>query len=226
MCRPQNDPKGFTLVELMVAMMIFSGIMLMLFSSFDRFVSSGHAIAGKLKENEKATIALERISTDLKHLYVLPGAMYQTLDEAKASDPFALSGEVERVGSKAFSKIRFSSLELIETGQTPEQIPAISYYVKKNRTSGFDLMRSEAEPDEAGETRPCTDPVLAGGISRFYVAYTDPDQNDFDHWSSDDDAVSKQMPRRVSIVLGFKDNGRETLFRTAVALPVNRGTID
>jgi len=64
------DNKGFTLMEVMVTIVVFSIVMLTLFSSFQAFVSSGDAVTRGIHGAERARTALERMREDLIHMIV------------------------------------------------------------------------------------------------------------------------------------------------------------
>nr|NJM02608.1 prepilin-type N-terminal cleavage/methylation domain-containing protein [Desulfobacula sp.] len=159
------DKKGFTLMEVMVTIVVFSIVMLTLFSSFQAFVSSGDAITRGIHEAERARTALERMSEDLEQVHVIQPPRYAVPAFDAPPDPFRMAGSRTRVGGSVFSRLEFTTFSRVIAG--PEEargISKITYYVRQNPDKGFDLCRSDREPGRPERRTPA---VIPSSWKRF-----------------------------------------------------------
>ncbi|MCM2286008.1 MAG: prepilin-type N-terminal cleavage/methylation domain-containing protein [Desulfobacula sp.] len=219
------DKKGFTLMEVMVTLVVFSIVMLTLFSSFQAFVSSGDAITRGIHEAERARTALERMGEDLEQVHVIQPPRYGVSAFDAPPDPFRMAGSRTRVGGAVFSRLEFTTFSRVIAG--PEEargISKITYYVRQNPDKGFDLCRSDREPGTPGEEDPCRDPVLMEEIQAFDIEYTDSREETGTDWDSDSDDTGHALP--VSLRMTLKTGDPTGVFETAVFLPVARGPLE
>ena len=216
------DKKGFTLMEVMVTLVVFSIVMLTLFSSFQAFVSSGDSITRGIQDSERARTALERIREDLEQVHMVQPPRYRVPAFNAPPDPFRMAGSRTRVGGSVFSRLEFTTFSRVITG--PEEARGISkiiYYVRQNPDKGFDLCRSDREPGTPGEEDPCRDPVLMEEIQAFDIEFTDNRKETGTDWDSDSADVEHAMP--VNLHIRLKTGDRAGVFETSVFLPVARG---
>nr|WP_320191693.1 prepilin-type N-terminal cleavage/methylation domain-containing protein [uncultured Desulfobacter sp.] len=216
---------GFTLIELMVALVIFSYVMVMLFSSFNAFVSTGQAIAHGVDYNERARDAFRRIQDDLTEIYVPESRMIriQNSIDDQDMDPFQMTGSETSVGGRTFSTLQFAGLSGLQTGRIrPPGIVQVTYYVRKNNQELFDLCRAEWPIGSDRETTPCSDPVLVENITGFTIDYGDAKGNEHQEWDADTDSDGASIPFVLNIGLTLKSENKEKVFETAVVLPVQR----
>ena len=218
--RSNSVEAGFTLVELMVTIVIFSFIMLMLFSSFSSFVSTGQKLTRAISADEDIVAGLNRIRRDFLAVYVVPNAMHGGITIDDTPDPFRFLGEQIVEGGRTFSKLSFASMAVLTPHGSAD--PArITYYVRQTFQGGFDLMRYEGDTDT--EPDPCRDPVLVRNISRFDLGFIDPDQNLSHEWDSDDRDVDERFPVSIQVAIAIEgEAGRPVKLGTAILLPVNR----
>jgi len=111
---------GFTLMELMVALVIFSFVMVMLFSSFNAFISTGQSIAHGVDYNERARDAFRRILDDLTDMYVPESGIIDVLNRVDDQDVdiFQMTGSETSVGGETFSTLGFNCLSGVQTGRS------------------------------------------------------------------------------------------------------------
>lgn len=220
---------GFTLIEVMVALVIFSFVMVMLFSSFNAFISTGQSIADGVAYNERARDAFRRILDDLTEIYVPESriiSVQENIDDQEA-DSFQLIGSETSVGGQTFSSLEFAGLSGLQTGRgRPSGVVRINYYVRKNKQELFDLCRAEWPIGSDKETDPCSDPVLVENITGFTIDFIDASNDEHKEWDADTDSDGASIPRVLNIGLTLKSENKEKVFATAVVLPVQRQSGD
>ena len=209
----------------MVALVIFSFVMVMLFSSFNAFISTGQSIAHGVDYNERARDAFRRIQDDLTEIYVPESRIIsvQNSIDGEDTDVFQLTGSEASVGGQTFSTLEFASLSGLQTGRSrPSGVVRVIYYVRKNNRDLFDLCRAERPIGSDRETEPCSDPVLVENITGFTIDFVDAAQDEHQEWDADTDSDGASIPRVLNIGLTLKSENKEKVFETAVVLPVER----
>lgn len=222
-----ND--GFTLMEVMVALVIFSYVMVMLFSSFNAFISTGQSIAQGVDYNERARDAFRRILDDLTEISVPEPRIIsiQNSTNDQDLDTFQMIGSEVSVGGRTFSSLEFSSLSGLQTGRSrPSGVVRVTYFVRKNNQELFDLCRAERPIGSDRETDPCLDPVLVGNITGFTIDFVDAKGNEHQAWDADTDSDGASVPYVLNFRLTLNGENKEKVFETAVVLPVQRQADD
>lgn len=220
-----ND--GFTLMEVMVALVIFAFVMVMLFSSFNAFISTGRSIADGVDYNERTRDAFRRILDDLTGMYVPDPkiiGVQNSVDE-QTGDAFQMTGSEDSVGGETFSSLGFAVLSGVQTGRgRPAGVVRVTYYVRKNNQDLFDLCRAEWHIGSGREPDSCLDPVLAENITGFTVDFVDAKGNEYQAWDADTDSDGAAIPCVLNIGLTLNGENKEKVFQTAVVLPLQRPT--
>lgn len=218
---------GFTLVELMVTLVIFSFVMVMLFSSFHSFISTGQSIAHGVNYYERARDVFRRILDDLTCIYVPESRITRVRNSASDQnlDPFQMTGKETGAGEMTFSTLEFASLSGLQTGRSrPSGVVKITYYVRKNSQGLFDLCRAEHPIGSDKDTDPCSDPVLAENITGFTIDFIDTQLNEHQDWDADKDSDGVSIPCVLNIGLTLRNENKEKIYETAVVLPVQGQT--
>ena len=225
--------KGFTLIEILVAVVIFSVLMTTIFSSFKAFVMSSDHIQTAISRDETMGPPLKIISRDLMmaHFSLLPA--YVKPDTRSIPDPFRMVGTQDNVGGEAFSRVRFVSRGLLTVqGDEHQRLVQILYYVRANEDGRFDLCRSESLPPwEDGVENDC-DPLLIRDISAFDLSFFNGENEMFTQWDSDAEAFDHATPHAIGVMIRSQNANAQddTLagdaIMTSILLPVQRDALE
>lgn len=77
MNRPAKDNRGFTLVEILIVILIFSVVIATLFSSFKAFLLSSENVKEVVAHSEKITNIFKRINLDFESIFILQPPRYK-----------------------------------------------------------------------------------------------------------------------------------------------------
>ncbi len=218
---------GFTLVEVMVALVIFSFVMVMLFSSFNSFISTGQSIAHGVDYNERARDVFRRILDDLTDIYVPESRIISVQNGVNGQDvdTLQMTGGENSVGGETFSTLEFACLSGLQTSRSrPSGVVRVTYYVRKNSQELFNLCRAERPIGSDRDIDPCLDPVLAENITGFTIDFIDAKLNEYQDWDADKDSDGASIPCVLNIRLALGSENKEKVFETAVVLPVQEET--
>lgn len=208
--------KGFTLVEILIATLIFSIIMTVLFSSFKAFVLSSEAVKESVLQTEAFQSVIKRMKLDLEAIYITQPPFYKKPELHSKPDSFRFSGKENR--------FFFASLAHTPFGKNGKKaIARISYYLKENQDHTFDLYRADLLPPLADEKiSSCSDPVVCRGVSGFEVLYVDHKGDGHKEWDSEAQSFNYSFPARIDlkIIFGFKD--KKQILETSLKVPVER----
>ncbi len=215
--------KGFTLIEVLVAVMVLSILMLMLFASFQSFLASSERLDGKERADRVATPALEQLEKDLEALFVLPEPRFMPEGPDDMPDPSRLIGKETTVNGQVFSRLGFASLNHVFFGPDKRNgVARMVYYIRTDEGGRFLLCRSDRLGETGDDTRPCTDPVLMTNVTVFDCRFVDGEGNEHQYWDSGSDEFEYDLPRYIRVRIGFLEGEEERLVETSVAVPVSR----
>ncbi len=215
--------KGFTLFEILVAIVLFAFTVTIVFTAFREITASNEAITGHSVYYEMAQGCLQRITQDLQSIYVSPPPMYQKPEFNDPPDPYRVVGETGYAGGSSFSRLRFTSLaHLPLNGSDDKGVAEIVYYVLGTDAGHYTLRRSDRLfPYETFEEN-YADPVLCDNLIGFDVTYYGAENADDSTWDSDSPDQDYATPRSVQINLKIGDADNPIEFKTRVKLPIFR----
>ena len=102
--------RGFTLMEILVAVLILGVLMTTLFASFNAFLSSSAVVTETLAQNERVNTLLGHFERDLNSLYITLPPRYKAPETASDTDPFRFQGAKEQISGLEFSRLTFTSM--------------------------------------------------------------------------------------------------------------------
>ena len=225
--------RGFTLLEILIAIAIFAVLATMVYSAFNAVISKNNAIKAGTAVFEMGKTCLSRISNDLTGLYVIRYPEYQPPDFDDPRDPYGILAEKDFVGSTSFPELRFASTaHLPIAGSTDAGLAQIHYYVTDSEDSetGYVLKRGDTpfpydiDEDEIEDTQ--NDPVLCEDVESLAFTFYDAEGNAYETWDSDAERNRYATPRAVKIELAIKSEKAAHRFATRVTLPVYREKLE
>lgn len=220
-------PQGFTLVEILVALMIFSIIMTALFSSFRAFLLSSETVMEEIGYDEKIQDIFNRISRDIESVYILQPPRYKKPGFDSVPDPYRLVGKKMTAGQKMVSFITFSSLAHARFGEAQRSgVARISYYIKENPDNTHDLFRADDLSPFPDEPKDCSAPVLGHDISGFEIIYKDRNGEEHQSWDSESEEFDHTFPASMDIKLTFGTGEKSRIFDFSIGLVAQREPIE
>lgn len=221
----KTDLQGFTLIEILVATLIFSVTLLTLFSAFNAFLSSGSLVKNEVTQNDRFRLGLKTILSDLEQIFVLHPPRYIKPEFNSQPDSFAFKGTPADDGGNDFSQLSFTSLNHSGLVADPGNgVAKIVYYVNRHEDR-FDLLRSDRLAPYPDEPDPCSDPVLFKDITGFKLTYTDINGDEHDSWDSESKEFNFIFPAKVQMKIMLGANSRRSIV-TAITLPTNRKALE
>ncbi len=227
MNRPVKDNKGFTLVEILIAILIFSVVISTLFSSFKAFIISSENVKEVVAHSEKIRNVFKRISLDLESIYVLQPPRYKKPEFDSDPDPYRFEGKEENLGQSVVSTLVFPSFAHAGFGSDQRiGVARIVYYLKENKNNLYDLFRADALQPFPEELESCLDPVLCRDISGFEVAYKDVNGDEYKVWDSEDQEFKYAFPASIDFKITFGAGEQSQVFEISTSLVSGRQPIE
>lgn len=226
--QPQPRPSaGFTLFEILIAMMILSFVFTTLFVSYRQLVENAQAVARKNTLTEMTAAALHHFQADLKAAFILMPPFYRPPGtNATGPSAYRFTGGTTPVGSATFADVRFVSGRHIDLdGIAGEGLAAIRYYVSEDENREYNLKRHDriVALDAMEALAPRPDPVVCEHVNRFEITYYDSDGNTQDVWDSESESFGYATPAAIRIVLGVAiPDGESMTLTTTVTLMARR----
>ncbi len=209
------EDKGFTLIEILIAILIFALIMTVLFSSFKAFVLSSEAVKESVTQNEAVQTVFRRIRLDLESVYIQQPPQYKTPGFNSDPDPYRFAGQEDRFSFSSLAHAGFRKSE-------KKSITRITYYMKENTDHTFDLYRSDILPPFSEDGDSCNDPLVCRGISGFEAGFADDTGERHKTWDSDSEAFHYSFPACIDLKVTFGSGEKKQVIEAIFKLPVER----
>ncbi len=218
----KTESKGFTLLEILIALFIFAIVLTTVFASYTGTLSLVDETESRAEMYDMARTALERIREDLESAY-LP----ETLKEQKeAFKEEGFVGADQEINGKSADTLRFCSRAHIDftlEGRGLENA-RISYYLKESENGGsFSLYRSDTPIFERASNENEAGVVLCDDLTSINFIYYDAYGEAHSSWDSKEGNFKNKLPSRVSVIieLSYHEAKEEPLkFMTGVSLPM------
>lgn len=214
---------GFSLIEILIAIFIFGVVITTVLMSHNILEGSSRAISSDLSDYEMVRICLDRMTADLRNLYVTPSAGYRPPEVNNRPDFFRVSGSQEYCKGIPVSRLEFASLSHLPTGRKKTAgIARIAYYPAEGEKGTCLLKRSDRSylAGDVGESG--NDPILCEKLKRLEIRYVDSNGQEHESWDSDSDDYDYLTPRAVKIVMVIGDEDDSRLFKTMIRLKAFR----
>ncbi|HEY6559789.1 MAG TPA: prepilin-type N-terminal cleavage/methylation domain-containing protein [Polyangiaceae bacterium] len=208
----RSAARGFTLIELMVAVAIMSMVSVLIYSAFSGLKNSKEGIERVDDRYREGRLAMARISRELQSAYL----------SAHAINPQQAVQQTAFIGTRGTPADRvdfnsFSNRRLDRDSHESDQVE-ISYFGSRDpkRDSKVDLVRRadtklDEEPQKGGRIE-----VLATDIDLFDLEYLDPLSGQWvETWDSTQAAGQPQrMPLQVRVILVLNEGRRSSRDRS------------
>ncbi len=231
----RNNPRGFTLLEILLAILIFSIVVTTIFGSFNAVFSSAGALHKGTGLYEMGKNCLARMTADLRALHVIRSPLYTKPGFDSPPGPYRVFGDSSYSVDGTFSRMRFASFAHLPFGENREEgIAEIIYYVAINRDGDAVLRRAdnlfpyERFKDNRLEERG-SDPILCEGVKSLTFTYYDEEGTEYEFWNSESEEFDYATPRAVKITLAIGSPGDDLSslsFQTMVAFRTFREPLE
>ncbi|MBW1892385.1 MAG: prepilin-type N-terminal cleavage/methylation domain-containing protein [Deltaproteobacteria bacterium] len=218
-----NNTQGFTLIEVLLAILIFSLLIVTVYGSFNRVLTDVEAIDEDLIFHEAATNCFFRMDADLRSLHISMTPRYSPPEMSNPPDPFRVIGDKSDTVNNSFGRLRFSSsahlpIDKIFHGGIAE----IVYYVEADGEDHYVLKRTDRVDYESDWEPSVYDPVLCENIRSLKFTYYDQEGTEYDFWDSEDEEYEFSTPVAIGIELEIGRDKVSFNFKTSVTMPVFR----
>jgi general secretion pathway protein J len=201
--------RGFTLVELLVAIVILASISLLIYSAFAGMKRSREGVERLQDRYREGRLAMTRMTRELQSAYVsLHAPILASLMVQKTAFIATTGTPADRLDFDSFSNRRIDrnshvsdQCELSYFGSTDPDKPEVTDLVRRVST------KLDLDPKKGGRVE-----VLATDIDLFKLQYLDPLTNTWlDTWDTTQNVTGQpaRLPVQVKIVLVLNGGARE-----------------
>jgi prepilin-type N-terminal cleavage/methylation domain-containing protein len=210
----RRAPRGFTLIEMMLAIGVLALILAMLASSFSVVAHSKVHAEGRLMVDREGRALLWQLTKELRNAVQTP---YTASNVALFGNGHMSSGvPVDTITMSTFSGGHRKAL----TGMTPETIVTYNLTSNPDQQGWYLLQRSQQSGLLTGSVSPQTT-TLAGNILSMHFRYYD-GQRWGESWDSSSLPQGRQLPIAVAIQIKMAAPGGQVMdFATQVTLPMS-----
>ena len=216
--------KGFTLLEILIAMFIFAVVLTTIFTSYTGTFRIIDETESQADIYAMARTVLIRMQEDLESVHFKETGASES--EESPLEPAIFLGENKEINGRDADTLRFLSrahLIFDEADENPG-VAEISYYVSENEgEDSLTLYRSDRPQLEAPQEEGTGGLILCDGLFSVNITYHDADGEIHETWDSSEDESKHKLPAMVSILLEFvnnKNTEKPYKFMTRVALPM------
>jgi prepilin-type N-terminal cleavage/methylation domain-containing protein len=219
-----SKSRGFTLLELLIAVTMLVIVLTTLYGSYRSILTRNPWIENEIRSQEMGRTCLNQMLDDLGAVYVVPSSEYKPPKSADPPNPYCLIAENLSAGNKTYSRLGFSSLFHLRLGDRRQQdIAHIVYYVQPEPNGTFILRRSETlYPYPPFKENP-SDPVLCKDIRSLSYTFYDSKDKEYQTWDSDSSGYGREMPAAMHITMELEaGQGAALKMETGLVFPVFR----
>ena len=218
MCK-KNKEKGFTLIEVLIALVVFGIVISLIFASFKEIAFSAKTVHESSKNYEAANACLLIMTSDLESVFVNQAPKYVEPGFNSDEDPYRFEGNNVIVKTDQFPVVRFTSRSHLPVNRDfQEGIAEIVYYVDEEDSGELVLKRSDRIHFENDFQRKKTHPVLCRKVKKMTFKYYNVDGGEFDEWDSESDEFAYATPSYVTINIETGDEEENFTFGTRITL--------
>jgi prepilin-type N-terminal cleavage/methylation domain-containing protein len=198
-CIDRNN-RGFTLAELLIAIVIFSLVVSMTYAAFNTTFRVIEDASSNSKYAERARITLSRITEDLESLYIGEKVIFE--------------GKENFYGEMRGDSLSFTSRAhlIFHKDAEPAGYATISYSVEESADQeGLRLFRRDLAylPGQQDEEEKGF--LLCDGLQEVSFTYIDDNGAEQENWDAElrKENEEKEIPRAVQVKISFPDENKE-----------------
>ncbi|TWI77462.1 type II secretion system protein J [Desulfobotulus alkaliphilus] len=221
----KKSEAGFTLMEILVALVILAIVMGASYASFSALVGTDQAMGPMLKNLEDARRTMGWLERDFSSTSVsLPPAYRKPELFDDAQDPFRFEAWEENLGNGRFSGVRFAAdAHLPFFGSPLKGLARISYTVLEKKDGSLALYRSDhihpyPDTDRSEELRF----LVCDNIKKFTLDFMDEKGEWHREWDSESNRYGWATPRAVRVGLETGRGPDARAMATEIRIPVWR----
>jgi prepilin-type N-terminal cleavage/methylation domain-containing protein len=208
-----RNSKGFTLAELLIAILIFSFVVSMTYAAFSTTFRVIEDASSSSKYAERARITLTRVAEDLESLYFSQNGIFT----GKETFHGELRGDSLSFTSRAHL--------IFHKDAAPAGYATISYSVEESADQkGLNLFRRDVAylPGQQNEEEQGF--LLCDDLREVAFTYIDENGAEQENWDSElqKEGEASEIPRAVKVKISFPDEKKEGgtfSISTLVAIP-------
>ena len=216
--------KGFTLLEILIAMFIFGVVLTTIFTSYTGTFRIIDDTESQTDIYAMARTVLIRMQEDLESIHF--NETGSSKSEKSSLERATFLGKKKEINGKDADTLRFLSrahLIFDEEDENPG-VAEISYYVSENEVEDSLALYRTDRPDLEGPQEEGTGGlILCDNLFSINITYHDADGEMHEAWDSSEDEFKHKLPVMVSILLEFvniRNVEKPYKFMTRVALPM------
>ncbi|MBW1676822.1 MAG: type II secretion system protein [Deltaproteobacteria bacterium] len=221
-----TNPKGFTLLEILIAMFIFAIVLSTIYTSYTGALRIVDETEYQADIYGMARVALEKMQEDLECAYI---SIPKTAKSPESDEDMAFVGEDKEIKDRSADRLRFISRAHLVFSEKDQSsgTTEIGYYVEEHEEGdGFVLKRSDSPAFQGKPEEGTGGLVLCDSLISVNFTYYDDEDEEYDNWDSTNEEFKDKMPKMVSIMLEFENSAdieAPFKFLTRVALPMGKG---
>ncbi|MGM0418307.1 MAG: type II secretion system protein GspJ [Thermodesulfobacteriota bacterium] len=216
----KNNSSGFTLVEILLAVVIFGIVTTTLYFSYNSLFQAREKIEQKTEILSGAETALFRIVEDLLNFYCETGPLYREKEDFGDKSKYFFYAENTFNQSFSSTEVNFTSYAHLGFGKDNYKSPSeIFYYLKDNILYRGDFVYPYPESREEKENRSYP---LCKNVKKFKMTFYDEENQKYESWNSDDQDFEYATPKMVKLELEIELENDNEKFETKIRLPVFR----
>ncbi|HTN43316.1 MAG TPA: type II secretion system protein GspJ [Nitrospiria bacterium] len=213
-----DDPSGFTLLELLIALGIAVVLVTLLYETFNAVLRSTQIVDQESEIDQMVRVSMERMTSELRSAYWRPSS------DAGSASVFLFDGEDGTGGAQPADTLRFTTLShaLASAGNTDPSVSIVEYaLIPDQETDTAVLMHREETSPLSPSVNSLEEYELGESVIGLNFRYFD-GQDWWDQWN---DADKKKLPKAVEIQLIIKDHaGQERRFITQTDIPIGQSS--
>ncbi|MFH1984356.1 MAG: prepilin-type N-terminal cleavage/methylation domain-containing protein [Pseudomonadota bacterium] len=214
---------GFTLMEILVAMFVFSIVVSTVFLSHRSIFSSVGPMTDEMAVGGMARAFLGRLATDIDGAFSELPPQYAPPAFNAPPHPYRFTAVAESVAGASFPRLRFASSAHVPLSEAARGgIAEIIYFVEPDTDGTYTVRRFDRLLGTGATAEEIHGPAVCRGLREWSLTFYDAEGRSHDEWDSESKDSGTALPASVGVrfVLGGPDAPRP--FETRLALNVIR----